>query len=42
MQPTDPGRFINKAWEIIVKSQDMAHKYRNQQLESEHLAIAFH
>ncbi len=40
MQPTDPGKFTDKAWEAIVKSQDIARKYRNQQLESEHLAIA--
>jgi ATP-dependent Clp protease ATP-binding subunit ClpB len=39
MQPTDPGKFTDKAWEAIVKSQDVARKYRNQQLEVEHLAI---
>ncbi|MGB8701363.1 MAG: ATP-dependent chaperone ClpB [Thermosynechococcaceae cyanobacterium] len=40
MQPTDPGKFTDKAWEAIVKSQDVARKFRNQQLEVEHLAIA--
>jgi ATP-dependent Clp protease ATP-binding subunit ClpB len=40
MQPTDPGKFTDMAWEAIVKSQDVARKYRNQQLEVEHLAIA--
>lgn len=40
MQPTDPGKFTDKAWEAIVKSQEAARKYRNQQLEVEHLAIA--
>ncbi len=40
MQPTDPGKFTDKAWEAIVKSQDVACKYRNQKLEVEHLAIA--
>jgi ATP-dependent Clp protease ATP-binding subunit ClpB len=40
MQPTDPGKFTDKAWEAIVKSQDVARKYRQQQLEVEHLAIA--
>jgi ATP-dependent Clp protease ATP-binding subunit ClpB len=40
MQPTDPGKFTDKAWEAIVKSQDVARKYHNQQLEVEHLAIA--
>lgn len=40
MQPTDPGKFTDKAWEAIVKSQDVARKYRQQQLEVEHLTIA--
>ncbi len=40
MQPTDPGKFTDKAWEAIVKSQDVARKYGNQKLEVEHLAIA--
>ncbi|MBD3882020.1 ATP-dependent chaperone ClpB [Phormidium tenue FACHB-886] len=40
MQPTDPGKFTEKAWEAIVKSQDVARSYRHQQLEVEHLAIA--
>jgi ATP-dependent Clp protease ATP-binding subunit ClpB len=41
MQPTDPGKFTDKTWEAIVKSQEVARKYRNQQLEVEHLAIAY-
>lgn len=40
MRPTDPNKFTDKAWDAIVKSQRVARKYRNQQLESEHLAIA--
>jgi ATP-dependent Clp protease ATP-binding subunit ClpB len=40
MQPTDPAKFTEKAWEAIVKSQDVARQFRNQQLEVEHLAIA--
>jgi ATP-dependent Clp protease ATP-binding subunit ClpB len=40
MQPTDPDQFTEKAWEAIVKSQDAARRFRNQQLEVEHLAIA--
>ena len=40
MQPTDPSKFTEKAWEAIVKSQDVARSYRHQQLEVEHLAIA--
>jgi ATP-dependent Clp protease ATP-binding subunit ClpB len=41
MQPTDPTKFTDKAWDGIVKSQDVARRCRNQQLESEHLIIAF-
>jgi ATP-dependent Clp protease ATP-binding subunit ClpB len=40
MQPTDPSKFTEKAWEAIVKSQDVARRFRHQQLEVEHLAIA--
>ncbi|MBW4574084.1 MAG: ATP-dependent chaperone ClpB [Aphanothece sp. CMT-3BRIN-NPC111] len=40
MQPTDSTKFTEKAWEAIVKSQDVARRFRNQQLEVEHLAIA--
>ncbi|MDS3862190.1 ATP-dependent chaperone ClpB [Thermosynechococcaceae cyanobacterium BACA0444] len=40
MQPTDPAKFTDKAWEAIVKSQDVAKQFRNQYLEVEHLAIA--
>ncbi|HEY9846986.1 MAG TPA: Clp protease N-terminal domain-containing protein, partial [Candidatus Caenarcaniphilales bacterium] len=40
MQPTDPTKFTEKGWEAIVKSQDVAHRFKNQQLEVEHLAIA--
>jgi ATP-dependent Clp protease ATP-binding subunit ClpB len=40
MQPTDPGKFTEKAWEAIVKSQDVARSYRQQNLEVEHVAIA--
>ena len=40
MQPTDPSKFTEKAWESIVKSQDVARQYRHQQLEVEHVAIA--
>ena len=40
MQPTDPDKFTDKAWEAIVKSQDVARRFGNQQLEVEHLAIA--
>jgi ATP-dependent Clp protease ATP-binding subunit ClpB len=40
MQPTDPSKFTDKAWEAIVKSQDVARQFQNQNLEVEHLAIA--
>ncbi|HEY9874854.1 MAG TPA: ATP-dependent chaperone ClpB [Candidatus Obscuribacterales bacterium] len=40
MQPTDPAKFTEKAWEAIVKAQDVAKRFKNQQLEVEHLAIA--
>lgn len=41
MQPTDPSKFTDKAWEAIVASQDVARRFKQQQLEVEHLAIAF-
>jgi len=40
MQPTDPNKFTEKAWEAVVQSQDVARRYRQQNLEVEHLMIA--
>jgi ATP-dependent Clp protease ATP-binding subunit ClpB len=40
MQPTDESKFTEKAWDAIVKSQDVARRFRHQDLEVEHLAIA--
>lgn len=40
MQPTDPTKFTEKVWEAIVQSQDVARRFKSQQLEVEHLAIA--
>lgn len=40
MQPTDATKFTDKAWEAIVKSQEVARRFQNQYLEVEHLAIA--
>ncbi len=40
MQPTDPNQFTDRAWEAIVKSQDVARRYQHQELEVEHLALA--
>jgi len=40
MQPTDPNKFTDKAWEAVVQSQDVVRRYKQQQLEVEHLVIA--
>jgi ATP-dependent Clp protease ATP-binding subunit ClpB len=40
MQPTDPNKFTDKAWEAIVQSQDVVRRYKHQQLEVEHLMIS--
>jgi ATP-dependent Clp protease ATP-binding subunit ClpB len=40
MQPTDPSKFTEQAWEAIVNSQDVVRRFRQQQLEVEHVAIA--
>lgn len=40
MQPTDPSKYTEKAWEAIVKSQDVARRFRHQQLEVEHVILA--
>lgn len=40
MQPTDPSKFTEQAWDGIVKSQDIARNYQNQQLEVEHLIVS--
>ncbi len=40
MQPTDPTKFTEPAWDAIIKSQDVARRSSNQQLEVEHVAIA--
>ena len=40
MQPTDPNKFTDKAWEAIVQSQDVVRRYKHQNLEVEHLMIA--
>lgn len=40
MQPTDPKKFTDSAWDAIVVSQDVARRYRQQQLEVEHLMLA--
>jgi len=37
MQPTDPKKFTEKAWEAIVRTPDIAKQNKHQQIESEHL-----
>ncbi|MBD2022124.1 ATP-dependent chaperone ClpB, partial [Leptolyngbya sp. FACHB-36] len=39
MQPTDPNKFTDKAWEAIVQAQDVVRRYKQEQLEVEHLMI---
>ncbi|TAF20575.1 MAG: AAA family ATPase, partial [Nostocales cyanobacterium] len=40
MQPTDPNKFTDTAWDAIIKSQDIVRAYQQQQLEVEHLILA--
>jgi ATP-dependent Clp protease ATP-binding subunit ClpB len=40
MQPTDPTKFTEQAWDAIIKSQDVARRSSNQNLEVEHVVIA--
>ncbi|NJN72650.1 MAG: ATP-dependent chaperone ClpB [Limnothrix sp. RL_2_0] len=40
MQPTDSSKFTEQAWDAIVKSQEVARRYRNQNLEVEHLLLS--
>lgn len=37
MQPTNPDRFTEKAWEAVVRLPDIAKQNQHQQIESEHL-----
>ncbi|MFM7442032.1 MAG: Clp protease N-terminal domain-containing protein, partial [Snowella sp.] len=40
MQPTDPSKFTEQAWDAIVKSQEVARRFKNQTLEVEHVVLA--
>ena len=40
MQPTDQTKFTEQAWDAIVKSQEVARRFKNQNLEVEHLIFA--
>lgn len=37
MQPTDPSKFTEKAWEALARTPEIAKLAQQQQLESEHL-----
>jgi len=37
MQPTDPNKFTEKAWQCLVRTPDIAKQNQHQQIESEHL-----
>ncbi|WP_017294228.1 ATP-dependent chaperone ClpB [Geminocystis herdmanii] len=40
MQPTDPNKFTEIAWDAVVRSQDICKELKNQNLEVEHLILA--
>ena len=40
MQPTNPQKFTEKAWQAVVKTTDIAKQNNHQQIESEHLLKA--
>ena len=40
MQPTDSSKFTEQAWDGIVKSQEIAKQFQNQNLEVEHVILA--
>jgi ATP-dependent Clp protease ATP-binding subunit ClpB len=40
MQPTNPNKFTEKAWEAIARTPDIAKAAKQQQLETEHLMKA--
>ena len=40
MQPTDPDKFTEKAWQAIAQSQDIARRFQQQHLDVEHLVIS--
>ncbi len=40
MQPTDPNKFTEQAWDAVVQSQEVARRFKNQNLEVEHLILA--
>ena len=40
MQPNDPNKFTEKAWQCLVKTPEIAKQNKHQQIESEHLMQA--
>ena len=40
MQPTDPNKFTEIAWDAIVQSQDICRDFKHKNLEVEHLILA--
>ncbi len=40
MQPNDSAKFTEQAWDAIVKSQEVARRFQNQNLEIEHLILS--
>jgi ATP-dependent Clp protease ATP-binding subunit ClpB len=40
MQPTDPDKFTDEAWNAIVEAQDVARRFKHQYMEVEHVIIA--
>lgn len=40
MQPTDPNKFTEKAWQCLVRTPDIAKQNQQQQIETEHLMKA--
>ncbi|AFZ46132.1 ATP-dependent chaperone ClpB [Cyanobacterium stanieri PCC 7202] len=40
MQPTDPNKFTESAWDAVVRSQEVCRNFKNQNLEVEHLILA--
>lgn len=40
MQPTNPEKFTEKAWEAIAKAPEIVKEAKQQNLESEHLLLA--
>ena len=40
MQPTNSAKFTEQAWDAIVKSQEVARLFQNQNLEVEHLILS--